>query len=286
MKHCNRSLRHEEARQSEEAPMSIARWNRFAALALASLTVISAAQAADLSAPPLAPAEAEPASEMLEWGAGWYLRGDLSYSDTRVGSLDMNGAGLRNVRTSPAWSAGAGVGYKFFDYFRMDVTVDYRTRVGLDSSGTPMTCGLQVCDVATNTRFRNTLGLVNAYVDLGKYWRITPYVGAGAGLSYNHMGTTFGTVTYPVGTIPGTQIIGVNGASKTQFAWALMAGAGIALDNHATLDLGYRYVSIGNAASQPYELPIVGGGANVAYRGEAKNLRAHEFRIGLRYQID
>lgn len=267
--------------------MSIARSSRIAGLALASLTVLCAhaAVAADLSAPPPGPAEMEPASEMLDWGAGWYLRGDLTYSDTKIGALELNGAALNNPKATTAWSAGIGVGYKFFDYFRADVTVDYRTRVGLNSSGTPVLCGLQTCDVATNTRFRNTLGLVNAYVDLGKYWRITPYVGAGVGLSYNHAGTTFGTLTLPSGATSMISDVGVNGASKTQFAWALMAGAGIALDNHATLDLGYRFVSIGNASSGQYSVPAIGGGV-FTYRGEAKNLRAHEFRVGLRYQID
>lgn len=266
--------------------MSLARRSPLAGLALALLALAApVAHAADLLAPPPAPDSGEPASEMLDWGAGWYLRGDLSYSDSKVGSLSLNNLGLSNPRATESWSGGFGVGYKFFDYFRADMTVDYRTRVGLESRGTPFGCLQGTCELATNARFRNTVGLVNAYVDLGQYWRITPYVGAGVGVTRNQIGTTFETITRPGGGIVSSGV-GVNGDSKMQFAWALMAGAAIAIDNNASLDIGYRYLNLGHASTATYTMPVGNTGAVAYARGEAKKLEAHEFRIGLRYKID
>ena len=268
--------------------MSPARRSRIAGLALASLAAFGAplARAADLLAPAPEAMDTEPASEMLDWGSGWYLRGDLTYSESKVGSLNLDGFNRNGVSTTNAWSGGFGVGYKFFDYFRSDVTIDYRTRVGLNSSTTLAPSNLlAACEMTTNARFRNTLGLVNAYVDLGKYWRITPYLGAGVGVTRNQIGTTFQNV-YATGV--GSTLVSANGLtgdSKTQLAWALMAGAGIAIDDHATLDLGYRYLNLGDAATSTYTVALPGGGV-AYYRGDAKKLTAHEFRVGLRYQFD
>jgi opacity protein-like surface antigen len=66
--------------------------------------------------------------------AVWYLRGDIGYKiygTIRAVQLQRPGdrGTLRFERESMdnAWMIGVGVGYKFNDYFRTDVTVDYET---------------------------------------------------------------------------------------------------------------------------------------------------------------
>jgi opacity protein-like surface antigen len=65
--------------------------------------------------------------------------------------------------------------------------------------------------------------------------------------------------------------------SKNNLAWALMAGAAVDIGAGLKLDLGYRYVRIGESRT---ELDSDGFGFKI------KPLDAHEARIGVRYMID
>src|ERR1700721_4579665 len=100
--------------------------------------LLSAAFAADMAiAPP--PMYAPPPVEDC---GGWYLRGDIGFSNQNVKNvLDTNSAAYNNVavaQTSSFGSAGiygGGVGYQFNNWFRADVTGEYRGRAnfsGLD----------------------------------------------------------------------------------------------------------------------------------------------------------
>lgn len=64
---------------------------------------------------------------------------------------------------------------------------------------------------------------------------------------------------------------------RNQLAWALMAGVAVDVGSSFALDLGYRYLNIGDASSIPDVL-----GNSVRF----KDLNLHEFRVGLRYMID
>lgn len=129
------------------------------------------------------------------------------------------------------------------------------------------------------TQHNNTL-LANAYLDLGDYWGLTPYIGAGAGINMNTISgaTSFFTTAdgkpFVGNTAGGTPNVWVvqdgtlNGApyyvplstqphvdfgpqnwnrtfNSTRFsmAVALMAGFGYQISPSATLDLGYRYLN-------------------------------------------
>ena len=122
---------------------------------------------------------------------GWYLRGDIGFSNQNVKSvLDTNSAAYDNVavaQTSSFGSAGifgVGVGYQFNNWFRADVTGQYRGKsnfTGLDViTGTGPFTGFVGTDSYTATK-SELLFLANAYVDLGTWWCVTPFVGAGVG---------------------------------------------------------------------------------------------------------
>ena len=91
------------------------------------------------------------------------------------------------------------------------------------------------------------LFLANAYADLGTFYGITPYVGAGIGTSRN--------------TISGFRDINIiNGGggyagdeSQWNFAWALHTGIGIQATERLTIDLGYSFVSLGDAHTGPLQ---------------------------------
>ena len=65
---------------------------------------------------------------------GWYLRGDIGYSNQQVDSLYnvlyTTADSVANVHKefTGAPFASAGVGYKFNNWFRMDATGEYRSK--------------------------------------------------------------------------------------------------------------------------------------------------------------
>lgn len=171
------------------------------AVALAAAPVL----AADLTAPPAA--FAAPASEpMLEWGSGWYLRGDIGYNkDNNVRLTPLDGDNKRN-----GWIASLGAGYQLNNFFRVDATLEHFNNRTRDQQSNPFVCpyaargadqtftdatGAQTtvhmghfwddretCTISGRRRLGVTGGMLNAYFDLGGFGPVTPYVGAGIGL--------------------------------------------------------------------------------------------------------
>jgi opacity protein-like surface antigen len=243
--------------------------------------------AADLFGPGPLPAAA-PSIGIAELGGGWYLRGDLGYVDyTKPGARPYGAAVVPfdHERLKATFSGGAGVGYKFNNWLRADVTADYRAGADFDamSSRTHYVEGFS----RDTAKIQSTTLLVNGYVDLGTWYGITPYVGAGIGVAQNRFRTYSAQVTcltvtcgdtsgatYSIGPQPKTL---VPGGSRTHVAWALMAGASMELMPGILVDAGYRFVNIGEARTKldPF---------NVGTR--TTDLKAHEIRVGLRYMID
>jgi opacity protein-like surface antigen len=280
-----------------------------AGLAMASTPTLGA----DLfgSAPP--PMSYPPAQAPLtEVGSNWYLRGDLGIDLDQAPSFSMSGissptgagflpysTSLGSSRPHDDFSADIGVGYRYNNWLRFEGTYEYRTAasgknqnsvlcptsltaVGLsgylyDQTGT----NTSVCTGALNLTRRDSTALAAAYLDLGNYWGVTPYVGGGVGLNadmisggvgytVNSTGLPYSAnLTAPTGagtptqqwvTSGGTAIspqpnIGFTNQnwnrsiSQTHYtmAWALMAGLGIQLSPSATLDVGYRYLNAGSS---------------------------------------
>lgn len=219
------------------------------------------ARAADLpSALPLpTPPLLEPSHD--DFASGWYLRGDIGYrvnnqfdSVSNFGTVQPTNGSLDHPFT-----AGLGVGMKW-SWFRTDVTVDYgfKSKFWADSIRGPRDFG---ADIQTVT------GLFNVYGDLGTWWGITPYVGAGIGGSYLQVSNV----------VEGVPAFGPAGpdAANWHFAWAWMAGFSYQFSNYA-IDLGYRRVMLGDASS-----PFNAFGNQLNFKG----LTSDEVRLGLRWQL-
>src|SRR4030095_14857042 len=95
----------------------------------AATLISSAAFAADMAIAPPPPMYAPP--PVVEDFGGWYLRGDIGFSNQRVSRLN-NALDLtytpssQNVGFNTAGIFGLGAGYKFNNWFRADVTGEYR----------------------------------------------------------------------------------------------------------------------------------------------------------------
>ena len=134
---------------------------------VASFAVINDARAADL--PVLAP--------VVDF-SGWYLRGDIGFSNQVVGSLfnqnysryDSVSNVDRGFDAAPLF--GLGVGYNINNWLRVDLTGEYRGRAnfhGLDVGFTavPGAAGNNFWpDRYTGSKYEWTF-LLNGYIDLG-----------------------------------------------------------------------------------------------------------------------
>lgn len=124
-----------------------------------------------------------------------------------------------------------GIGYRFSPRLRADATAGYRG--GYEPDATSLAA------------------MFNAYADIteigfvtpwGGHGTVAPYVGGGAGAARNEAGND----------------------AETGFAWQASAGIGVQALRGLTIDLGYRFVDLGD-------------------RPGRADLRAHEAQIGLRY---
>ncbi|MDP4021653.1 outer membrane beta-barrel protein [Methylobacterium sp. NEAU 140] len=247
---------------------------------LAALTVT--AGAADLLPPPPPPVVvAQPV------GTGWYLRGDFTRTffdapsdGLRPDTYDPDRPALVGLRLNDTSGGGGGVGYHVTPWLRLDVTIDQRasSRFAGFSSRSAFATGGNIetgrADVLT--------GLFNAYADLGTWWGLTPYVGAGIGFSDTHVNGAFTQTACAVDACDGAPGIGPRIAvlrpsrSVASFAYALTAGVSFAVGYGFSIDAAYRYVGLG---------PIKTGADSYGYATRLKDIAANEFRIGLRYDI-
>jgi len=257
----------------------------FLAAGAASL-LSSAAFAADMAiAPP--PMYAPPPAQ--DFG-GWYLRGDIGMTNQSIKSLnnpDPNA--VLFTQTGMGFDSSmlfdVGVGYQFNNWFRADITGQYRGRANFHGSqSTTAFAGTALVNNYSGSK-SETVIMANGYVDLGTWWCITPYIGAGVGTSYNRissfrdegLGDAFG-VPLPISVVYATD------AGKWNFAWALHAGAGYRVSPNLTIELGYSYMNLGDATT----------GANSNFAGTAtpqfpwtmKDITSHDLKLGVRWDLE
>ncbi|MDX7953218.1 outer membrane beta-barrel protein [Lichenihabitans sp. Uapishka_5] len=226
-----------------------------------------AAQAADLDSFYGQDEDVAPAPN-LTFGTGWYLRGDLTATDDRkpnvLGSLDK--------ATQRDWNygVGGGVGYKLNSYFRTDLTGDY---LGPEKTVQTVYGVNETWSAKSNLRRFDVL--TNAYLDLGTWAGLTPYIGAGVGVagvrldgSYEHSAPLTGGYDY----------YKISGKTRYDLAWAAMAGVTYNLSQNLLIDVGYRYLDLGSYTVPHYAVSSF----NV---GSKADLTSHQIRAGLRYMI-
>jgi len=253
-----------------------------AGVAGAALTGAVPAGAADYpmpSAPP--PMIEESAGIEAELGTGWYLRGDVGYVEygkPREAPNYSQGVPFDTITLPETVSIGGGVGYSFNGLFRADVTVDYRadSQIKALSSGSNYVEGFST----DSLKLESTTALVNAYIDLGRWSGITPYIGAGVGVAHNLLHSYSSRVTCFTdlcrANFSGANVPHPSG-EKNSLAYAFMAGAAFDVGLGFKIDAGYRYLNIGESQTK---LDAAGFGIKL------KPLEAHEVRVGLRYMID
>jgi len=196
--------------------------------------------------------ETKPEGPMHEMAdlAGPYLRIDAGYSMNSDPDGTQAAGALRSVSTDDGSIWGIGVGYRFNENLRADVTASYRPDVNVSST--------TAAGNTANTEISSATLMLNAYWDVANIEGFVPYVGAGIGLA--HLSTSDQTTTGGIATEVGE--------TSQNFAWALTLGSAYKLTDNTSLDVNYRYMNLGDFkqdVSTTYE-----------------SLKAHEIRGGLR----
>ncbi|MCZ4091576.1 outer membrane protein [Sinorhizobium psoraleae] len=219
--------------------------------------------------------------------SGWYLRGHLGMSNQKLGHMKhelMDVVELHEFLDEGEFDsaplAGVGIGYQFNDWLRLDGIVEYRgkadfaalDRYGHSGPTGPIWDGTNDYDAAKS----EWLLMANAYVDIGDWYGIKPYVGAGIGASRNRI-SGFRDINVPT--------LGVAYADDDptwNFAWAVHAGVAYQATERLALDLGYSYVDLGDAKTgniRTYD------GSTVNAPMHFEDITSHDFKLGMRYAL-
>jgi opacity protein-like surface antigen len=276
------------------------------ALAGTAALLSTTAFAADLSLPPPAAPLVRPAP-IVETG-GWYLRGDVGIGMQNFKSFDFT---QTNAASGAVWPAswridqkdigdssfvGFGVGYAWNNWFRFDVTGEYRGKAKFKAIGSyEEFCapGTRCFDLYDGNHSAAVF-LANAYIDLGTWWCITPFVGAGVGMAYNRItglsDQGIGTSSPDGGiTLSPISALGYTSADKSQWnmAWAVHAGLAYNVSNNFKIEFAYRYLNLGNVATS--EVLCGGGGCGTGSGPRAfytlHQLDSQELKIGFRWML-
>ena len=255
-------------------------------IAAGAATLLSqAAVAADMAIAPPPQMYAPP--PVVEDFGGWYLRGDIGFSNQRVDRLnnvlDANNTSSRqNLAFGTAGIFGVGAGYKFNNWFRADVTGEYRGNSQFFGTDHITYVGGVGVDTYHATK-QEWVVLGNAYVDLGTWWCMTPFIGAGIGgarvsiANFTDQGITSGGP--PVASLA----FGDN-VSKWNLAWALHAGVAYKVTPNFTVELAYRYLDMGDGMAG--DLRTFDGINNVNNPMTFKNITSHDLKLGVRWNLD
>ena len=194
---------------------------------------------------------------------GLYVRLDSGASFSRNAGQDVG------TDVGAAGIVGAGVGYRFNSYFRGDVTLSYRNGYRIDSS--KVMGGLTYY---SKGGVDSLAGLAHVYLDPFQFGVFRPYVGGGVGFARNQISDVAVSVLGYNGTLEGN--------ANTSFAWQGSAGVGVELTPTLTVDVGYRYLDMGEGVTGSHVDFTQWTQDNWKSKGY---LRAHELQLGLRHQF-
>ena len=197
--------------------------------------------------------------------SGWYLRGDIGVAVNIPAAINWNSLNETNRKQASNAVGGLGIGYRFNESFRTDLTFDFMSAHKLSGN----------LSATTQDRLnQQSIALMaNGYYDVLKYSGLTPYIGAGIGIAQvntDSIGRDIsGLTTYTFG-------------KSTGYAFTAAAMTGIAIDigHGLQADLGYRMAWIGHSRTGTEPTGTLAGPINVS------DYVSHQFRVGLRYLIN
>lgn len=213
---------------------------------------------------------------------------------------------------------GGGVGYYFGNGFRMDATIEARSKDDINMHGSQTwdthsfyadCCGNQTygtnpnginnlvdsrskMEVQEKNTLDGTIWMLNGYYDFAKVRGFTPYLGAGLGFVWNRIErnhtSTYSTCDnealspdncrFNAWTAQSTTEASTH-ADTVSLAAAAMAGFSYELSDMTALDIGYRYLYLGGTSAAMN----IGGEESRLNIGDQN---VHQLRAGFRINVD
>jgi opacity protein-like surface antigen len=223
-----------------------------------------------------------------EFAGGWYLRGDVGVgnqslkrlSNSQIEAPDRVPITHLNAGFTSAPLIGAGVGYVFNNWLRADVTGEYRSAAFKGLSSYPGGVGFTSGSFAYTANQHALVGLANLYLDLGTWSGITPFIGGGIGLANITVDDFTLTNAHQQAVVYGPR------GNRTNFAWALHAGAAVDVTDNLKVELGYRYLRMGDAAHGTPLTDAISKGKDVSEPWVFRRLESHDVKLGMRWMLD
>jgi opacity protein-like surface antigen len=247
----------------------------------------STAFAADMAIAP--PPYAAP---VVEDFGGWYLRGDIGFSNQRVKDLHYGRESAYSQLTSfqqqsefdAAGIFGLGFGYRFNNWFRADLVGQYRGNANFKATDrfTGTAGGVPYNGVDNYGGSKSEwLVMANGYVDLGTWWGITPFIGAGVGGARVSIAnfTDTGTNSLPFTT---TGFASAPTGSKWNLAWAVHTGLAYNVTQNLVLELAYSYIDLGQGQTGVLS-DYTGATTNNVFR--FRDITSHDLKLGVRWDL-
>jgi len=162
----------------------------------------------------------------IAYSAGLYVSGSVGVAvpnDSEVTDATLPGITM-NIESDMGMALGAGIGYAFTDYMRVEGEVAYQMTefskanllgVDLDLTG----------DISSLALF------LNCYFDFVNTSSFTPFIGGGVGVAKVEMNE----LNFPGLGLPSSS------DDDTVFAYQVVAGVGYAVNDTVTIDAKYRY---------------------------------------------
>lgn len=228
-----------------------------------------AAASADAETKPADPAPsavktAEPASDSMFEP---YVRIDGGFSITSDPEGSGTGGTHRESKIQNTGFASAGFGARVDDQVRLEGLLTYRAPMSIDgTNGSGSTVAGEVGSVSAMVNFYYDFKEVHKWLGGDTF---TPYLGAGAGIS---MLDTDSLATTGGNTERGTEVYNLT--------YALMAGVSSAISENLTLDVGYRFINLGQFE---HDGTFSNGSTGTATKYD--DLLAHEMHAGIRFQF-
>ena len=118
-----------------------------------------------------------------------------------------------------------------------------------------------------SAKLRTSTLMFNGYFDFGTFHVFTPYIGAGIGAAFLDLDD----VTFTNGTT-----VRLGSANQTNLAWSLMVGVSTDLGRGIKLDVGYRYLHLGDIGLT---------NAALGYALRLDDVSEQQLRVGVRVPL-
>jgi opacity protein-like surface antigen len=247
----------------------------------------AAAAAADLGLPP---PPIEVAAPCIGCTGPVYFKGFIGAANPHVDDISSELFQFNDfqvfhndIKSSPLF--GLGVGYGFNKWLRFDLTGEYRGKSvfqaqdrypGADGTFTFPQPGFNPGTNEYTADIESWIGLANAYVDLGTWACITPYVGGGIGFA------SISVLGLKDVNVPNDSVFYAADHTDTNFAWALYAGLAYDVNPSVTIDLAYRYTNLGDARSGT----VTAFDNSSSYNSlDIDDITSHDLMLGVRWKL-